>query len=80
MLVKPSHPRQIFVTHKEPEVKMLSNPVFQPTEELPITCRIRLEPCIECGKPIEDGYYGRYGDGGVCSKACDILHMKEKKQ
>ncbi len=53
------------------------NPVISPKED--IEKRIKLEPCVECGKPIEDGYYGRYGDGGVCSKACDILHMHKRK-
>ena len=54
---------------------------FNPVLPSPIKVEggIRLEPCVECGKPITDGYYGRYGDGGVCSKACDILHMKEKR-
>jgi hypothetical protein len=41
--------------------------------------RITLEPCVECGKPIEDGYYGRWKDGGVCSKTCNILHMKKRE-
>lgn len=40
---------------------------------------LKLEPCIECQKPITDGYYARYKDGGVCSKACDIIHMRERK-
>ncbi len=40
---------------------------------------LKIDPCVECGKKIEDGYYGRYGDGGVCSKACDILHMQKKR-
>ena len=35
--------------------------------------------CVECGKPIFDGYFGRWGDGGVCSKTCDILHMRKKE-
>ena len=35
--------------------------------------------CCECGKRILDGYYGRYGDGGVCSKTCSILHMKKRE-
>lgn len=40
---------------------------------------VRLEPCVECGKPIVDGYFGRWGDGGVCSKTCDILHMQQRR-
>jgi hypothetical protein len=39
------------------------------------TPTLQLSPCCECGKPITDGYYGRFSDGGVCSKSCDILHM-----
>lgn len=35
------------------------------------------QPCCECGKAIEEGYYARYGNGGVCSKTC--MQAKEKK-
>lgn len=62
-------------------MKRMSNPVipdYRPKSERQVEPTIKLEPCIECGKPIVDGYYGRWGDGGVCSKTCDILHMKEK--
>lgn len=55
----------------------LKNPVLPP--QFKVEQGIKLEPCVECGKPITDGYYGRYGDGGVCSKACDILHMRKRK-
>lgn len=55
----------------------VSNPVLPPQPKAGQT--LRFEPCCECGKPIIDGYYGRYGDGGVCSKTCDILHMQEHK-
>lgn len=53
----------------------LKNPVLPPKED-----GLKLEPCIECGKPIFDGYYGRYEEGGVCSKTCDILHMRKRKE
>lgn len=36
-------------------------------EEIPLV----FNPCCHCGKKITDGYYGRYGDGGVCSKVCN---------
>lgn len=39
---------------------------------------IKFAPCIECKKPIVDGYFGSYADGGVCSKVCDVLHMQKR--
>ena len=27
--------------------------------------------CINCGKVITQGYYGRYRNGGTCSKKCE---------
>jgi len=37
---------------------------------------LTFSPCCVCGKVIKQGYYGRYGDGGVCSKSCNT--QKEK--
>jgi recombinational DNA repair protein (RecF pathway) len=48
------------------------NPVLPPKKE-----EEKLK-CCECGKPI-DFYYGRYAEGGVCSRTCDILHMQKRK-
>ena len=28
-------------------------------------------PCLACGAVITGGYYGRFGDAGVCSKKCN---------
>lgn len=58
----------------------VSNPVLSPTREI----GIKLEPCVQCGAPITDGYWGYYrlcdgSLGGVCSKTCSILHMKERE-
>ena len=39
---------------------------------------VKLSPCLCCSKTIKDGYYGRFGDGGVCSKNCNATHEKEK--
>ncbi len=33
--------------------------------------KVKLEPCLVCKKMPKDGYYGRHGDGGTCSKACE---------
>lgn len=30
-------------------------------------------PCLICKKQIKEGYYGRYGNGGVCSKTCSTV-------
>lgn len=55
----------------------LRNPVLPP--QFKAEQGIKLEPCIECKKPITDGYWGRYTDGGVCSKICDVLHMQKRR-
>lgn len=40
---------------------------------------IALKPCCHCGKTITDGYYGRFGDGGVCSKTCNTIQEAKPK-
>lgn len=54
----------------------------QPVDYRPVSQRktedevnLDLKPCLICGKKITDGYWGRYEDGGVCSKACDINYQ-----
>ena len=39
--------------------------------------KIRLDPCIVCGNMPKEGYYGRYGDGGTCSKTCEAVQNKK---
>jgi hypothetical protein len=41
--------------------------------------KLDLKPCCNCGKEITDGYYGRFGDGGVCSKTCNITQQAKPK-
>lgn len=38
---------------------------------------LQFQPCINCGKKIVEGYYGRYGDGGTCSKACETVQSQK---
>ena len=40
---------------------------------------LHLTPCLNCGKEITDGYYGRFGNGGVCSKDCNTTHEAKPK-
>ena len=40
---------------------------------------LRLSPCCVCGKPITDGYFGRWGNGGACSKVCDAIQEAKPK-
>lgn len=61
-------------------MKKAMNPVL-PSQ---FNAGLHFEPCVECGKEIVDGYWGRYNlgngkDGGVCSKTCSILFMKHRK-
>lgn len=34
---------------------------------------LHFSPCCVCGAEITVGWYGRWGDGGVCSKHCNTL-------
>lgn len=38
-----------------------------------------LPPCLHCGNNITDGFYGRWGNGGVCSKNCNIEQTKKPR-
>lgn len=39
--------------------------------------KLSFSNCMNCNKVITDGYYGRYGNGGVCSKTCDLLQSQK---
>jgi hypothetical protein len=41
--------------------------------------KIDLKPCLICNKSISDGYYGSWGDGGVCSKTCNTAQSLKPK-
>lgn len=40
---------------------------------------VKLSPCIVCGKDIKEGYYGRHGDAGTCSGACERIQANKPK-
>lgn len=35
--------------------------------------------CLHCDKVITEGYYGRFGNGGVCSKTCNTAQEAKPK-
>lgn len=35
--------------------------------------------CLVCEKDIKTGYYGRFKDGGVCSKSCNAIQETRPK-
>lgn len=35
--------------------------------------RVILKPCCACGGVVEKGYYGSWGNGGTCSKKCELV-------
>lgn len=37
-----------------------------------------LEPCCVCGKKVE-GFYGRWGKSGTCSKSCEQVQESKSK-
>jgi hypothetical protein len=40
---------------------------------------VALGPCLACGRMVTGGYYGRFGNEGVCSKKCnEVQAMKTK--
>ena len=47
--------------------------VYAPREKNVEEIKLDFKPCCNCGKAIEAGYYGRFEDGGVCSKKCNII-------
>lgn len=48
-------------------------------KEKPKEITLIFEPCCLCGSPIKQGYYGRYGNGGTCSKKCEgEMELKPK--
>lgn len=52
---------------------MKFNPVIK-NEQIPL-----FRNCMVCGKNITDGYYGRWGTGGTCSKVCEEEQEKRKE-
>jgi hypothetical protein len=51
------------------------NPVISPVDYTPRNQpkkeeKLDFDPCLVCGKKIEDGYYARFGNSGTCSKTC----------
>jgi hypothetical protein len=56
-------------------MQRLKNPVIPDytQKEKPKEPTLDLKPCINCHCVITDGYWARYGDGGVCSKTCSRL-------
>lgn len=58
------------------------NPIpldYTPRKEKKGETKLDLKPCCNCGKEIGDGYYGRFGDGGVCSKDCNTAQEAKPK-
>lgn len=53
------------------------NPVLPQKEEKEV--KLDFKPCSNCGKKITDGYYGRFGDGGVCSKTCNAIEVAKPR-
>jgi len=46
---------------------------YQPAKKKVEEVVLQFSPCCVCGKEILEGFYGRWGEGGVCSKHCNIL-------
>lgn len=46
---------------------------------LPVNESAPVGNCINCGKVVLDGWYGRWGDGGVCGRKCDIEQAVKPK-
>lgn len=62
--------------------KRVSNPVipdYSPKKKVEPEVSLEFKPCVSCGKAIKEGYYGRYGGGGVCSKVCNAIQAQKTK-
>lgn len=40
---------------------------------------LSFNPCCHCGKAIVQGYYGRWGNAGTCSKTCEKEQEKKPR-
>ncbi|MBP6949126.1 MAG: hypothetical protein KBC41_04025 [Candidatus Pacebacteria bacterium] len=40
---------------------------------------LKFSPCVVCGNTVSKGYYGHWGNGGTCSKTCEIKKERETK-
>jgi hypothetical protein len=55
-----------------------NKPAPQPVDYTPkakkeAEVKLIFENCCVCNKPIVEGYYGRWGNGGTCSKTCERI-------
>lgn len=41
---------------------------------------LSFSPCLTCRKKIEEGYYGRWQEGGTCSKTCELKQEELARQ
>lgn len=60
----------------------LPNPVMytpKTERETPTERKLDLSPCLVCHGPVDTGYYGRWGNGGVCSKKCNTVQEDVQK-
>lgn len=51
----------------------MKNPVLSEEQAL------SLRACCVCGKKITYGYYGRWEDGGTCSRGCERTKESQPK-
>jgi len=54
-------------------MKQVLNPVLSDAEAKKL-----LYNCMICGKPIE-GFYGRWGNVGTCSRKCEVIQEGKPK-
>ncbi len=69
-------PRRYYMKQK------LSNPVipdYRPKKKEETEVTLIFSPCMVCGKTITDGYYSRWGHGGVCSRVCNAIQEEKPK-
>lgn len=60
--------------YNKPPVKRSPDYTPKAEKKKPEEIKLVFENCCVCNKQITDGYWGRYKDGGVCSKSCDIIY------
>lgn len=54
-------------------------------KEKPKEVVLIFQACCVCNEPVNTGYYGRWGEGGTCSKKCETkredmqLYMGDKQ-
>jgi hypothetical protein len=70
------------LTKRRKQMERLKNPAlpdYRPKKEREALPQMTFSPCCVCGKQITEGFYGRWANGGTCSKTCETVQESKPK-